>query len=194
MRDDAWDLAGPRRRAWVALIPLILLLVGCGDPVPATRSGSQREQAPPTTAVVAESETRSAETGATLTGIVVSASDIGDRPATPLAEQLVLLLPADTAPSVLGVPADNGALRFLSTAIEERPPGLVSRRTGPDGRFTVSTRPGKYVLCLADTEGEDAGSLPLQTRGCALLTLTAEKTLEVEVSTMFGEILLTTSS
>ena len=180
------------------LILFGLLLVACGDPAlpdePASTSepaGTAVERAP--TPAPSPTATHPPDS-ATLAGTVLSASDVGDRPATPLSDQLILLLPAGQAPEVLGVPSEDEVLRFLSTTVPQPPPALTALRTGSAGTFSLTTAPGAYVLCLADAAGTGPTSPPFQTRGCARLTLTPGQTLEVEISTMFGEILLTAPS
>ncbi len=103
-------------------------------------------------------------------------------------------MPAGQAPEILGVPAEDEVLRFLSTTVPQSTPALTALRTDPAGEFSLATRPGAYVLCLADDGGTGTTSPPFQTRGCARLTPTPGQTLEVEISTMFGEILLTIPS
>lgn len=180
------------------LILFGLLLVACGDPAPPNEAeptsepaGTAEEPAP--TATSSPAATHPPDS-ATLAGTVLSASDVGDQPATPLSDQLILLLPAGQAPEVLGVPAEDEVLRFLSTTVPQPPPALTALRTGSAGTFSLTTAPGAYVLCLADADGTGPISPPFQTRGCARLTLTPGQTLEVEISTMFGEILVTAPS
>lgn len=179
-------------RARLLLLLLALLLAGCGESpaVPETE-----EMAPAPEAGVATSTPLPGDTPATgsaiLEGTVLSASDVADQPDKPLAEQLVLLLPASEAPAVLGVRPEERALRFLSSSVTQPPPSVSALLTGPAGEFSLTTEPGDYVLCLADSEGQGPLTPPYQTRGCAQLSLSAGQTLEVEITTMFGEILLT---
>ena len=176
------------------LVLLVVLLAACagevdeslpGDDEPATPSAGTATALPTAEATVASA-------GATLSGTVISASDVGSQPDTPLPDQLVLLLPAAQAPDLLGVSTlTEEALRFLGAMVEQAPPALSALRTGPDGEFNLTVAASTYVLCLADNEGATPTAPPYQTRGCAPLTLEAGETLSVEVSTMFGEIVVT---
>lgn len=181
------------------LILLAVLLAACGGQT--AENLSDDGERPPDTATAPATGTApplpagtatGAPTGATLVGTVVSASDVASQPDTPLPDQLLLLLPAAQAPELLGVSElTEEALRFLATTVAQAPPALTAVRTGPDGTFRLTVEAGSYVLCLADAEGDTPTAPPYRTRGCAPLTLAPGETLAVEVSTMFGEIVLT---
>lgn len=184
------------------LILFAVLLAACGSGVDESLPGDDETATRPArtaTALPAEGATllptgpaTAAAVAATLSGTVVSASDVGSQPDTPLPDQLVLLLPAAQAPDLLGVSTlTEEALRFLGATVDQAPPALSALRTGPDGEFSLTVAAGIYVLCLADNEGVTPTAPPYQTRGCAPLTMEAGETLSVEVSTMFGEIVVT---
>ena len=176
---------------WLLLGLLALPLVSCEGGTVDNPTNEPEEATPVTTGEETRSETDAA--GARLTGTVIAESDVGSLPDEPLSDQLVLLLPLDEAPRLLGASSstDDGGFRFLHTTIEQSSPALSTLRTGPNGAVSFGgLDAGGYVLCLADATGESMNAPPYDTRGCAPLTLEKGETLDVEVSSGFGEIVL----
>jgi hypothetical protein len=127
-----------------------------------------------------------------ITGQVVSASDVGGQPDVPLADQLVLAIPVESAPRLLGLNlADltQENLRFLHTTIVSQESQITTTLTDNQGNYTLQLPPDEYVICLADAESPPAG-FPVNTRGCGRVTVPSGQLLRVDISSGFGEILL----
>lgn len=127
-----------------------------------------------------------------ITGQVVAASDVAGQPDVPLADQLVLAIPTESAPRLLGLdPAGltQENLRFLHTTIDSPESQITTTLTDNDGNYSLELPPDEYVICLADADSPPAG-FPVNTRGCGPVTVTSAELQRVDISSGFGEILL----
>jgi hypothetical protein len=135
-------------------------------------------------------ETRSASSG--LTGSIVAESDVSGQPDEPLPGQMVLAVPVEKAPEILGVVMKSpaaGELRFLKADLPQADPAMTVTTSDAAGDYTLLLDPGEYILCLADTEKTPPG-FPATTRGCGLTQVPPGELRRVDISSGFGEILL----
>jgi hypothetical protein len=177
------------------LIPGLLLagmLMGLGACQAAPPGGELPTETPAPPPVSAAASTTAAREPSGLTGVVLSASDVSGQPDQPLADQLLLALPLDTAGGVLGVGSqelDPARLRFLKAGLPHRDPARAVTVSEADGRYTLLLDPGDYVLCVAEAVSTPP-DFPTTTRGCGLVKVEAGQLRRVDISSGFGEILL----
>jgi hypothetical protein len=122
----------------------------------------------------------------------MAASDVAGQPDEPLADQLVLAVAVEQADEVLGPGAaglDDAGLRFLKASLPAPHPALAHTLTGAAGDYALALTPGAYVLCLADSHLSPPG-FPAVTRGCGRAEVPAGAIGRVDISSGFGEILL----
>jgi hypothetical protein len=149
------------------------------------------EGAAPLTLPTASAESK-AESVSGVSGVVIAESDVRGQPDTPLAQQVVVLIPLDVLQGLVGSdrPLTDKQLRFLSVSIKEEHRGLVTGLTDAKGQYALAVPPGAYALCLADSEDADPAGLPLQTRGCGRVVVEPAQVTTADVSSGFREILL----
>lgn len=127
-----------------------------------------------------------------LTGLVFYASDVTGQPDQPLADQLVMAVPAARAGELLGtgrVGFTDEQLRFLKADLPRPDPAAAVTLSDTAGRYTLLLDPGEYVLCVLDTE-ETPPDFPATTRGCGRTQVLPGELRRVDISSGFGEILL----
>lgn len=126
-----------------------------------------------------------------LLGQILSASDVNGIPDTPLPDQVVLAFPESTAPRILGTNSSltDTDLRFLKADIPAQDPKLTIAISGPDGQYQMNLPPGKYIVCLAESQ-DAAGAFPVSIRGCGRVNIHDDEQVGLDISSGFGEILL----
>jgi hypothetical protein len=148
--------------------------------------------APPPVPATASSLVAATKVPSGLTGVVLSASDVSGQPDLPLADQLLLAIPAAKAGQFLGLQGEELAparLRFLKAGLPHRDSSIAVTLSDAAGRYTLLLEPGDYVLCVAESE-EKPPDFPATTRGCGLVQVREGELRRVDISSGFGEILL----
>lgn len=186
-------------RASRLLVPWLLALgLACQGTSP-TATPAELVTAPPVpsptaalrpTPAGAGSSTPASPTG--LAGQVLSASDVAGQPDVPLPEQMVLAVAAAAAEEVLGpgtAALAETELRFLKASLPAPHAELAATLTDQAGNYALALPPGSYLLCLADSEAIPP-AFPARTRGCGRVEVAAGSISRVDISSGFGEILL----
>ncbi|MFC7615055.1 hypothetical protein ACFQV2_17585 [Actinokineospora soli] len=114
-------------------------------------------------------------TAVTGSGRVISRSDVGGLPDSPVESGSVLVVPADKAAALVSL-AGAGDLAHASFAVSDadaRGLGAAVVPIGADGRFALPDAPGRYLVCLADTFPDHEPGPPYSVVGCAAAELPA---------------------
>ena len=181
---------------WIILLGLLTCLQACqqqsildqatpppdNSPENSTSNGTE-----PATGFLA---TGAGPTG--LTGRVTSASDVSGQADKPLAGQMILAVPGESAGTILaagGTAPDDRALRFWSTTLAQRDPAVKFTLSDAAGVYSLALKPGEYILCVADSD-KAPPDFPVTIHGCGRVQVLPGALRRVDISRGLGEILL----